>query len=261
MTEPEVAGSDPTTLQTRAVKDGDHWVISGHKWFTSGAVGASVAIVMVVTDPDAAPHLRASMILVPTDAKGFHLVRPVSVMGHSGGGGHCEIRYEDCRVPVTSTLGPEGGGFLIAQSRLGPGRIHHCMRAIGAAERALELMCKRANTRVAFGEPLARKQFVQDMIATSRMEIDQARLLTMHAAHMMDTVGSKGARAEIAMIKVVAPKMLLAVIDRAIQAHGGAGVSQDFGLAYAWARSRIMRIVDGPDEVHKRAIARVELRK
>src|SRR5215813_13214977 len=175
MTEPDVAGSDPTTLQTRAVRDGDHWVINGHKWFTSGAVGASVAIVMAVTDPDAAPHLRASMILVPIDHPGLNIVRPVPVMGHAGGGGHCEIRYESCRVPAANLLGPEGGGFAIAQARLGPGRIHHCMRAIGGAERALEMMCRRANSRVAFGSLLAEKQFVQDMIALSRMEIDQAR--------------------------------------------------------------------------------------
>src|SRR6185369_10818546 len=220
MTEPEVAGSDPTTLRTRAVKDGDHWVINGHKWFTSGAVGASIAIVMAVSDPEAAPHLRATMILVPTDAKGFNLIRSVSVMGHTEGGGHCEIRYEDCRVPITSTLGPESGGFMIAQARLGPGRIHHCMRAIGAAERAIELMCKRANTRVAFGEPLAKKQFVQDMIATSRMEVDQARLLTLHAAWKMDTVGKREARQEIAMIKVIAANVVMQVLDRAIQVHG-----------------------------------------
>src|SRR5262249_18662490 len=177
MTEPEVAGSDPTLLRTRAVRRGDHWVIDGHKWFTSGAIGASVAMGMAVTDPDAAPHLRASMILVPIDTPGLTIVRPVPVMGHTGGGGHCEIRYEDCRVPADNVLGPVGGGFMIAQARLGPGRIHHCMRAIGGAERALEMMCRRANTRIAFGEPLANKQFVQEMIATSRMEIDQARLL------------------------------------------------------------------------------------
>src|SRR5215468_4736783 len=173
MTEPEVAGSDPTLLRTRAVRHGDDWVIDGHKWFTSGAIGASVAIVMAVTNPDAPPHLRASMILVPTDTPGFNLIRPVPVMGHAGGGGHCEIRYESCRVPANNLLGPESGGFEIAQARLGPGRIHHCMRAIGGAERALEMMCRRANARVAFGSLLAEKQFVQDMIALSRMEIDQ----------------------------------------------------------------------------------------
>jgi acyl-CoA dehydrogenase len=259
MTEPEVAGSDPTLLRTRAVKDGDHWVINGHKWFTSGAVGASIAIVMAVSDPEAAPHLRATMILVPTDAKGFNLIRPVSVMGHTGGGGHCEIRYEDCRVPITSTLGPEGGGFMIAQARLGPGRIHHCMRAIGAAERALDMMCQRANTRVAFGEPLAKKQFVQDMIATSRMEIDQARLLTLHAAWKMDTVGKREARQEISMIKVVCANVAMQVLDRAIQVHGALGVSDDTPLAGMWRGLRMLRLADGPDEVHKMVIARREL--
>ena len=259
MTEPDVAGSDPTLIQTRAVKDGDHWVINGHKWFTSGAVGASVAIVMAVSDPDAAPHLRASMILVPTDAKGFNLIRPVSVMGHTAGGGHCEIRYEDCRVPITSTLGPEGGGFMIAQARLGPGRIHHCMRAIGAAERAIEMMCKRANTRVAFGEPLAKKQFVQDMIATSRMEVDQARLLTLYAAWKMDAVGKREARQEISMIKVLAANVVMQVLDRAIQVHGALGVTDDTPLAGMWRGLRMLRLADGPDEVHKMVIARREL--
>jgi acyl-CoA dehydrogenase len=259
MTEPEVAGSDPTLLRTRAVKDGDHWVINGHKWFTSGAVGASIAIVMAVSDPEAAPHLRATMILVPTDAKGFNLIRPVSVMGHAGGGGHCEIRYEDCRVPITSTLGPEGGGFVIAQARLGPGRIHHCMRAIGAAERALDMMCQRANTRIAFGEPLAKKQFVQDMIATSRMEIDQARLLTLYAAWQMDTVGKREARQAISMIKVVCANVAMQVLDRAIQVHGALGVSDDTPLAGMWRGLRMLRLADGPDEVHKMVIARREL--
>ncbi|HLK10538.1 MAG TPA: acyl-CoA dehydrogenase family protein [Candidatus Binatia bacterium] len=261
MTEPEVAGSDPTLLRTRAVKDGDHWVIDGHKWFTSGAVGASVAIVMAVTDPDAAPHLRASMILVPTDAPGFNLVRSVPVMGHTEGGGHCEVRYEACRVPLASTLGPEGAGFVIAQARLGPGRIHHCMRAIGAAERALELMCRRANARVAFGGPLAEKQFVQDMIATSRMEIDQARLLTLYAAWKMDTVGKKEARQEISMIKVVAANVCMRVLDRAIQVHGALGVSDDTPLARMWRDLRMLRLADGPDEVHKSVIARRELQR
>jgi len=259
MTEPEVAGSDPTLIQTRAVKDGDHWVINGHKWFTTGAVGASIAIVMAVSDPDAAPHLRASMILVPTDAKGFNLVRSVSVMGHTAGGGHCEIRYEDCRVPITSTLGPEGGGFMIAQARLGPGRIHHCMRAIGAAERAIEMMCRRANTRVAFGEPLAKKQFVQEMIATSRMEVDQARLLTLYAAWKMDTVGKREARQEISMIKVIAANVVMQVLDRAIQVHGALGVTDDTPLAGMWRGLRMLRFADGPDEVHKMVIARREL--
>jgi len=261
MTEPEVAGSDPTLLRTRAVRDGKHWVINGHKWFTSGAIGASVAIVMAVTNPDSAPHLRASMILVPTDAPGFNLIRPVPVMGHAGGGGHCEIRYEDCRVPAENLLGPEGAGFMIAQARLGPGRIHHCMRAIGAAERALEMMCRRANTRVAFGGPLAEKQFVQDMIAMSRMEVDQARLLVLHAAWKMDTVGKKEARQEISMIKVVAANVCMNVLDRAIQVHGALGVSDDTPLARMWRDLRMLRLADGPDEVHKTVIARRELKR
>jgi len=259
MTEPEVAGSDPTLLRTRAVRDGDHWVIDGHKWFTSGAIGASVAIVMTVTDPEAAPHLRASMILVPIDAPGLNIVRPVPVMGHAGGGGHCEIRYEGCRVPAANLLGPVGGGFAIAQARLGPGRIHHCMRAIGGAERALEMMCRRANTRVAFGSLLAEKQFVQDMIALSRMEIDQARLLVLHAAWKMDTVGKKEARQEISMIKVVAANVYMSVLDRAIQVHGALGVSDDTPLARMWREGRMLRLADGPDEVHKQVIARREL--
>ncbi|TMA46929.1 MAG: acyl-CoA dehydrogenase [Deltaproteobacteria bacterium] len=259
MTEPEVAGSDPTLLRTRAVRDGDHWVIDGHKWFTSGAIGASVAIVMAVTDPEAAPHLRASMIVVPIDTSGLNIVRPVPVMGHAGGGGHCEIRYEGCRVPAANLLGPVGGGFAIAQARLGPGRIHHCMRAIGGAERALEMMCRRANTRVAFGSLLAEKQFVQDMIALSRMEIDQARLLVLHAAWKMDTVGKKEARQEISMIKVVAANVYMSVLDRAIQVHGALGVSDDTPLARMWREGRMLRLADGPDEVHKQVIARREL--
>jgi acyl-CoA dehydrogenase len=261
MTEPEVAGSDPTLLRTRAMRDGEQWVVNGHKWFTSGAIGASVAIVMAVTDPDAAPHLRASMILVPIDNPGFNLVRAVPVMGHTGGGGHCEIRYEDCRVPTDAVLGPVGGGFMIAQARLGPGRIHHCMRAIGAAERALEMMCQRANTRVAFGTRLGEKQFVQEMIATSRMEIDQARLLTLYAAWKMDTVGKKEARQEISMIKVVAANVCMQVLDRAIQVHGALGVSDDTPLARMWRDLRMLRLADGPDEVHKQVIARRELQR
>src|ERR671914_2205821 len=193
MTEPEVSGSDPTTLRTQAVLDGDEWVIHGHKGFTSGAVGASVAIAMVVTEPEAHPYARASMILVPTDNPGFDLVRPVPVMGHDGGPGHCEIRYEDCRVPADNLLGPRQAGFVIAQDRLGPGRIHHCMRAIGSAERAFELMCTRAHERTSFGGPLAEKQFVQDFIAKSRMEIDSGRVMVLHAAWKMDTEGKRAA--------------------------------------------------------------------
>jgi acyl-CoA dehydrogenase len=261
MTEPEVAGSDPTTLQTRAELDGSEWVINGHKWFTSGAVGASVAIAMVVTDPDAHPYARASMILVPTDAPGFNLIRPVPVMGHDGGPGHCEIVYEDCRVPEANLLGPRQAGFVIAQDRLGPGRIHHCMRAIGSCERAIEMMCARANSREAFGSKLADKQFIQDFIALSRMETDQARLLTLNAAWRMDTYGKKEARREISMIKVVAANVVMDVLDRAIQVHGSLGMSDDLPLAGMWRFSRMLKVADGPDEVHKMVIARRELNK
>jgi len=261
MTEPEVAGSDPTTLQARAELDGDEWVINGHKWFTSGAVGAAFAIAMVVTDPEAHPYARASMIIVPTDAPGFNLVRPVPVMGHAGGPGHCEIRYEDCRVPASNLLGPRQAGFAIAQDRLGPGRIHHCMRAIGTCERAIEMMCRRANEREAFGGKLAEKQFVQDFIARSRMETDQARLLTLLAAWKMDTQGKKAARREISMIKVVAANVVMDVLDRAIQVHGALGLSDDTPLAGMWRFSRMLKVADGPDEVHKMVIARRELHR
>src|ERR671921_1629795 len=261
MTEPETAGSDPTGLRGRADLDGDEWVINAHKWFTSGAVGATIAIAMVVTDPDAAPHKRASMIIVPTDTPGFNLIRPVSVMGHSGGPGHCEIRYEGCRVPKENLLGERGAGFKIAQDRLGPGRIHHCMRAIGAAERAIELMCRRANTRVSFGSPLGEKQFVQDFVAKSRIEIDSARLMVLHAAWKMDTAGKRAARQEISMIKVQAAQMCMDVIDRAIQVHGALGVSDDTPLAAMWRGLRMLRLADGPDEVHKMVIALRELNR
>ena len=259
MTEPDVSGSDPTTLQSRAELIDGEWHINGHKWFTSGAVGAAFAIAMVVTDPDAHPYARASMIIVPTDAPGFNLVRPVPVMGHDGGPGHCEIRYEDCRVPESNLLGPRQAGFVIAQDRLGPGRIHHCMRAIGSAERAIEMMCRRANEREAFGSKLAEKQFVQEMVAQSRMEIEQARLLTLKAAWRMDTEGKKAARREISMIKVVAANVVMDVLDRAIQVHGSLGMSDDTPLAAMWRYSRMLRIADGPDEVHKMVIARREL--
>ena len=261
MTEPEVSGADPTGLRTRADRDGDHYVINGLKWFTSGAVGARFAIVMAVTNPDAPPHQRQSQIIVPTDTPGFNLIRAVSVMGHAGGGGHCEIRYENCRVPVSNRLGPEHSGFMIAQARLGPGRIHHCMRMIGGAERAFELMCQRANTRVAFGGPLGEKQFVQEWVATSRMEIDQARLLTLYAAFKMDKFGKKVARQEISMIKVVVPNMLMQVLDRAIQCLGSLGMSDDTPIAAMWRNGRSLRIADGPDEVHKMVIARRELKR
>jgi acyl-CoA dehydrogenase len=261
MTEPDVSGSDPTLLQTSAVLDGDEWVINGLKWFTTGAVGAEMAIVMVVTDPDAPAHGRASMICVPTDNPSFNLVRSVPVMGHDKGPGHCEIRYEDCRVPADSLLGERGGGFAIAQDRLGPGRIHHCMRAIGTAERALEMMCRRANERVAFGGPLADKQFVQEAIATSRMEIDQARLLTLYAAWKMDTEGKRAARQSISAIKVVAANMVMEVLDRAIQIHGALGMTDDIPIAGLWRFSRTLRLADGPDEVHKMVLARRELNR
>ncbi|MGN6254509.1 MAG: acyl-CoA dehydrogenase family protein [Solirubrobacterales bacterium] len=261
MTEPEVSGSDPTLLQARAVLDGDEWVIDGHKWFTSGAMGADLAIAMVVTDPDAHPYGRASMICVPTDTPGFNLVRPISVMGHDGGPGHCEIRYEGCRVPKENLLGERGAGFAIAQDRLGPGRIHHCMRAIGTAERAHEMMCRRANERSAFGGPLGDKQFVQESIAASRMEIDQARLLTIFAAWKMDTEGKRAARQQISAIKIVAANMVMDVLDRAIQVHGSLGMTDDTPLAIMWRFSRMLRLADGPDEVHKMVLARRELNR
>jgi acyl-CoA dehydrogenase len=261
MTEPEVAGSDPTTLQARAELDSTagEWVINGHKWYTSGAVGADMAIAMVVTDPDAHPYARASMIIVPTDAPGFNLVRSISVMGHDKGPGHCEILYEDCRVPEANLLGPRQAGFVIAQDRLGPGRIHHCMRAIGTCERAIELMCRYANQREAFGGKLADKQFIQDFIAKSRMETEQARLLTLKAAWLMDTEGKREARREISMIKVVAANVVMDVLDRAIQVHGSLGMSDDTPLASMWRYSRMLKVADGPDEVHKMVIARREL--
>jgi acyl-CoA dehydrogenase len=261
MTEPEVSGSDPTLLQAKATLDGDEWIVDGHKWFTSGAVGAELAIAMVVTDPDAPPYARASMICVPTDTPGFNLVRPIPVMGHDGGPGHCEIRYEECRVPKEFLLGERGAGFAIAQDRLGPGRIHHCMRAIGTAERAHEMMCRRANERSAFGGPLADKQFVQESIATSRMEIDQARLLTLYAAWKMDTEGKRAARQAISAIKIVAANMVMDVLDRAIQIHGSLGMTDDTPLAIMWRFSRMLRLADGPDEVHKMVLARRELNR
>jgi acyl-CoA dehydrogenase len=261
MTEPETSGADPTGLRTRARRDGDHYVIDGHKWFTSGAMGARFAIVMTVSDPEAPMHQRATMLIVPTDTPGFRIARAVSVMGHVGGGGHCEIYYDGCRVPVENRLGPEGAGFVIAQARLGPGRIHHCMRAIGAAERAFEIMCRHANSRKAFGSTLGEKQFVQEWIASSRMEMDQARLLTLYAAWKMDTYDKKVARQEISMIKVVAPNVMMNVLDRVIQCLGSLGVSDDTPVAALWRHGRALRLADGPDEVHKMVIARRELKR
>ena len=263
MTEPWVASSDATNISSRIERDGDHYVINAHKWWTSGAASprCSFAILMGVSDPDADPYRRHSMILVPFDTPGFRVVRTLPVFGHDAGGGHCETLFEDVRVPAEYLLGDEGGGFALAQARLGPGRIHHCMRAIGAAERALELMCARAQQRVAFGKPLADQGVVQHTVAESRIEIEQARLLTMKAAWLMDTVGAKGARFEIAAIKVVAARVATSVIDRAIQLFGGAGVSDDWPLAQMWTYVRTVRLVDGPDDVHLMQIARRELRK
>jgi acyl-CoA dehydrogenase len=260
MTEPETAGSDPTQLRTRAVRDGDHYVINGHKWFTTGAFGAACAVVMTVTDPEAPPHLRATQIIVPLDTPGMKLVRPIPVVGYTAGN-HGEILYQDCRVPVTNRLGEEGSGFAIAQARLGPGRIHHCMRTIGTAERALDLMCQRANTRWTHGSLLADKANVQQWIADSRIEIDSTRLMVMQAAWKMDTVGKKEARQQISMIKVMAANMVMRVIDRAIQVYGAMGLSDDVPLALFWRSNRSRRIGDGPDEVHRMTIARMELRK
>jgi len=265
MTEPAVASSDATNIEARIERDGNQgYVINARKWWTSGAMDprCKIFILMGKTDPNAPRHQQQSMILVPRDTPGITVMRPLTIFGYDDAPhGHAEVDFKDVRVPAENILLGEGRGFEIAQGRLGPGRIHHCMRMIGLAERCLEAMVARVKSRTAFGRPLADQGVIREWIADSRMEIEQSRLLTLKAASMMDTAGNKAAQAEIAMIKVVAPKMLLAVIDRAIQAHGGAGVSQDFGLAYAWARSRVMRIVDGPDEVHKRAIARIELRK
>ena len=263
MTEPAVASSDATNVQTRIERDGDDFVINGHKWWISGAGDArcEIGIVMGKTDPDAAQHLQQSMVLVPLDTPGVRIVRDLLVFGFNDREGHCEVVLDDVRVPATNLLGDLGAGFAMSQARLGPGRIHHCMRSIGSAERALDLMCRRARDRVAFGGPLADQGVVQAAIADSRIEIDQARLLTMHAAWLMDTVGNKAARGAISAIKVAVPNMAARVIDRAIQVHGGGGLSQDFPLAAAYAHQRVLRLADGPDEVHRRAVARLELRK
>jgi acyl-CoA dehydrogenase len=264
MTEPDVASSDATNIRTSIVRSGDDYVITGRKWWTSGAADSrcKVAIVMGRTNPDAPRHLQQSMILVPMDTPGVRVIRNLSVFGYDDAPhGHCEVVFDGVRVPVENLLAGEGRGFEIAQGRLGPGRIHHCMRMIGLAERALELTCGRVGSRVAFGRPLAEQGTIRAGIAESRIAIEQARLLVLHAARLMDEHGNQGARAEIAMIKVVAPNMALGVIDRAIQAHGGAGVSQDTFLAAAWVQARALRIFDGPDEVHREAVAKLELGK
>jgi len=264
MTEPDVASSDATNIRTSIARDGDGYIINGRKWWSSGAMDprCKIAIVMGQTDPEGPRHARQSMILVPFDTPGVTVKRALTVFGYDDAPhGHAEVVYENVRVPASNILLGEGRGFEIAQGRLGPGRIHHCMRSIGVAERALETLCRRALSRTPFGKTIAEQGVTRHWIAESRMEIDQARLLTLHAATMMDEVGNKAARAEIAMIKVVAPNVAQKVIDRAIQVCGAAGVCQDFHLAYAYARSRVLRLADGPDEVHRETIAKMELGK
>lgn len=264
MTEPEVASSDATNIECRIEKAGNEYVINGRKWWSSGAGDprCKIAIVMGKTDPEASKHEQQSMILVPLDTPGVKIERMLPVFGYDHAPhGHAEINFENVRVPASNILWGEGKGFAIAQGRLGPGRIHHCMRLIGAAERALEELCKRIQKRVAFGKPLARQGVIMEWVADSRIEIEQARLLTLKAAYMMDTVGNKEAKAEIAMIKVVAPNMALKVLDRVIQGFGAAGISDDFPFAAHWANARTLRLADGPDEVHRSQVAKIELRK
>ncbi|MEH0059439.1 acyl-CoA dehydrogenase family protein [Auritidibacter ignavus] len=263
MTEPEVASSDATNIQLRMERNGDHYILNGRKWFASNALHplCRVLIVMGKTDPEADTHRQQSMMVVPIDAQGVTVVRGLPVFGYMDREGHAEVTFENVKVPVTDLLAGEGDGFKISQARLGPGRIHHCMRTIGAAERALDLMITRAQSRETFGQPLSERANIQDWIAESRIEIEMNRLLVLKAAWLMDTVGNREARTEIAAIKVAAPNMALKVIDRAIQVHGGGGVTNDFPLAEFWAAQRTLRLADGPDEVHKRTIARMELKR
>ncbi|MFE2734799.1 acyl-CoA dehydrogenase family protein [Streptomyces sp. NPDC059349] len=263
MTEPAVASSDATNIQLRMERDGDDYVLNGRKWWTSNALhkNCKVLIVMGKTEPEAATHRQQSMMVVPIDTPGVTVLRNLPVFGYKDREGHAEVAFENVRVPVTALLAGEGDGFMISQARLGPGRIHHCMRAVGMAERALDLMIDRAQARTTFGEPVANRANVQDWIAEARIEIDMVRLLTLKAAYLMDTVGNRHARTEIAAIKVAAPEVALKVVDRAIQVHGGGGVSDDFPLASMYAHLRTLRLADGPDEVHKRTIAMRELRR
>jgi len=264
MTEPDVASSDATNIRARIERDGDEYVVNGRKWWSTGAGDprCEIAIVMGKTDTSAPRHEQQSMILVPINTPGVEIERTLPVFGYDDAPhGHAELSFQEARVPASNMIWDEGKGFTIAQGRLGPGRIHHCMRLVGVAERALELMRERVKEREAFGKPLAEQGVIVEWIADSRIEIEQARLLTFKAAHMMDTVGSKEARAEIAMIKVVAPNTALRVLDRAIQVHGAAGVSDDFPLAYFWASSRTLRLADGPDEIHRASVAKLELKK
>jgi acyl-CoA dehydrogenase len=263
MTEPDVASSDPRNLETTITRDGDDYVVDGTKWWSTGGVSSDceVAIVMGVTNPEAPPKERYSMVLVPLDTEGVEVVRDVPVFGYHERGGHAEIRYDEVRVPSSNLVAGEGAGYMIAQARLGPGRVHHCMRSIGMAERAFDLMVQRAKRRTAFGGPIAQQGVIRDWIAEARWRIDQARLLVLYTAWLLDTVGNREARREISAIKVVAPRTMQWVLDKAIQVHGGAGVSNDTPLARMWAHGRTLRIADGPDEVHQMVLARREIGK